>query len=389
MENKKLQIGIKEIKNIKMTSVEKKRMFESVLHSYSSQNQSAIRSPWSTYFFTFRLPKNHFAYYMIAPLFILVISGGIVFASEDSLPSDILYPVKVNIVEPTRGALSVSPKAKAKYQSSLATERMIEAETLAKAGKLDKNKEEQLSVLITNHTDALNKALAEVDQDKSTEQADEIATNFRAEMNAHAEILEMIISKEKDLSSEQPQGDEIIKDVEIQEDQIITDSPEDTEDTPEISELDNQNNPEVMSAETAVGISSVEVSLSEKEIPGSQISEQARSSADEVINILEKNKNENILSEYAKKKTDIGLLIDETTITISNLKINTPEEQTNIDNTNKTINEAKQFLDEADKKIKEGNKEGAYQDLITSEGLITKVRIFLQAGVELKTENKQ
>ena len=78
--------------------------------------------------------------------------SGVVFASQESLPNSIFYPLKVNIVEPIRGALTFSHKNKAKYEINLATERLVEAETLAGQGKLDKINEKKLNNLLNKHT---------------------------------------------------------------------------------------------------------------------------------------------------------------------------------------------------------------------------------------------
>ncbi|MFA6251096.1 MAG: DUF5667 domain-containing protein [Candidatus Paceibacterota bacterium] len=302
MENKKLQTGLEEIKKITMTAHEKKQVFDSVLSTPPERQEQLVRSPWSIYSFVSQIHKSNFAYYVIVPLLIIVTSGGIVFASEDSLPDSVLYPIKVSIIEPVRGALVFSQKSKAEYQSSLATERMIEAETLAKAGKLDKEKEKKLSTLLTNHTDALNKALAQVDQDKSGEQAEAIAINFQLEMNAHAEALDLIISEKEDVSDEQIiQTTEITETIETVE-EVETVEDEDTKNTQttdNIQDFDDEPDiPNLLDTSIATDVSTTTGILSAPSIPegqnvqGLQISENARMSADKIKNVLKKNKKE-------------------------------------------------------------------------------------------------
>ncbi|MFA6392901.1 MAG: DUF5667 domain-containing protein [Candidatus Paceibacterota bacterium] len=203
MKNNKLQKGINEIRNIKMTNSEKELIFSNILKS-SSKIIKPIKSPWLSFSFIMMLKRKQLVYYIIIPLLIILSSGGVVFASVDSLPDSILYPLKVNIVEPIRGALTFSHKNKAKYEVNLATERLIEAETLASQGKLTKTNEKRLNDLLESHTKSLDKALDVVKKTEPKEQTDEIIKDFSSEMNVHAEVLNIIKNK-KDNNNEENQ----------------------------------------------------------------------------------------------------------------------------------------------------------------------------------------
>jgi hypothetical protein len=194
MKDKKLQKGINEIKNIKMTNSEKELIFSNILTS-SPQIIKPIKSTWVDFSFVMMLKRKQLVYYIIIPLFIILSSGGVVFASVDSLPDSILYPLKVNVVEPIRGALTFSPKNKAKYEVNLATERLIEAETLASQGKLTKSKEKKLNDLLESHTKSLDKTLDVIKKTEPREQTDKIITDFSSKMNVHAEVLNIIKNK--------------------------------------------------------------------------------------------------------------------------------------------------------------------------------------------------
>lgn len=196
MNDKKLKNGIDEVKKIVMTDSEKKHIFDNILN-FSPKIQKPIKSPWSFYSFISMSHRTQLVYYIIIPLIIILSGGGAVFASQESLPDSILYPLKVKVVEPIEGALIFSPQAKAKHESSLATRRLVEAETLAKQGKLDIREEQKINKLIENHTQALDKALSKINKSNLNEDKDEIVTNFRAEMNAHARVLDIIKKEEE------------------------------------------------------------------------------------------------------------------------------------------------------------------------------------------------
>jgi len=199
MKDQKIQNGINEIKNIKMTALEKKQILEYILNSPQKSNK-LIPSPWMN-IFTFTVKKNRLVYYMVIPLVVVLTGSGAVFASGESLPDSMLYPIKVNIVEPMRGALKFSKESKANYESGLATKRMVEAEKLATEGKLDRVKEEQINILLQKHNKRLNEALDKIDQKESSEQVDEIVTDFQEKMNTHAKTLDVITLQKKEEKS--------------------------------------------------------------------------------------------------------------------------------------------------------------------------------------------
>lgn len=194
MNNKKIQSGIEDIKKIKMTNEEKSKVFNNII------NQNPVPSIWSNYFFFIK--ESRFARFAVVAFFIIFTSGGIVSASEESLPSSFLYPLKVQVVEPIKSAMKKTPEEKAQYQSDLATERLIEAETLASKGKLSKPNEKKIASLLNDHTKAFNQALTEMNQVESADYVQEAVTNFHAEMGAHAEVLDVITNGSEDKENE-------------------------------------------------------------------------------------------------------------------------------------------------------------------------------------------
>ena len=75
--NEKLNSGIKEIKNIKMTREEKENILHSILSS-PIQKREPIKSPWMNFFFL----SNRLSYMAIAICLVLIISGGTFYGSQ-------------------------------------------------------------------------------------------------------------------------------------------------------------------------------------------------------------------------------------------------------------------------------------------------------------------
>lgn len=348
MEKEKLQNGIKDIQQIKMTSLEKKRVFESVLNS-SIETKKTIESPWFKYSFLFTVKRTQLVYLVIIPLIIILSSGGVVFASQDAQPDNILYPIKVNIIEPIQGALLSSPKDKAIHESKLASTRLKEAEKLASNGKLNVANEKQINDLLVIHTKALNDALKQVNIANPNNGGDEIATNFRAEMNAHAKILDTITG-------------------------------------------DNSNNIEDNNNQTKGHTTKTKSGNQNEKKGGLNISRTARLGANSIREIS-KTSDINILDKYNKRKESVQALIDQAdsseTVTTSSVSTSSDQQKDkNVeDRTNQTLNEAKKYLQEADQINDGGNQNEAYNKLLDSESAIKEAEIFLKAKIELDRKN--
>jgi hypothetical protein len=336
MINNKFKNGIEDLKKISMTSDEKNKIFQNIIKSSSVSEKSKDNSTeiysWISIFST----KRKLVYYSIIPLVIILSGTSIVFASENILPNNILYPIKVGIIEPVEGAISFSLKAKAKHESILAEKRIIEAEKLASEDKLDLYTENKINNLISRHTSALNKAIDKIDASKKDQEIEEITTNFQAEMNAHAVILDNIKNKK------------MIKKYSID---LNIDS--------------NKKN--------SKNINVLNDNLTNK------ISDTARSSANkikEVINL----KVSNNLDNYIKRKNRVEGLIDKT---IDNMKIVSEEnngDSSNEKDTNKLLNDAKSYLNDANKKNDEGDRKEAYRSMLNSESKVLEANILLKTN---------
>ncbi|MFA6177306.1 MAG: hypothetical protein WC694_00185 [Candidatus Paceibacterota bacterium] len=195
--DKKINIGVKEIKQIKMTTGEKNFMLLKILNSPTLSN-THIKNPWSFHSFIFNLQKNRLIHYGFVPCMMIIFGSGVVIASQKSLPGNIFYPLKVKVVEPTYSRMMLSKESEARYESSLAIGRMVEAETLANQDKLDNEKERQLNDLLINHTNTLSKTLNDIPKEEESSDnkvKDNIIIEFQNQMNTHAQVLDDIREK--------------------------------------------------------------------------------------------------------------------------------------------------------------------------------------------------
>lgn len=85
----------------------------------------------------------------------LVLTGGVTYASEQALPGDLLYPVKVSVTEPLSGAFVFSSQAQAQWHADIAETRLAEAEVLAREGALTAETSAELAKRFNKHAEAI------------------------------------------------------------------------------------------------------------------------------------------------------------------------------------------------------------------------------------------
>lgn len=340
MKDEQIKIGIEQIQKIKMTTEEKDLVLKKIL-SFPVSIERPVASPYSNSFLSI-FQRHHFAYYSMATFLILVLSGGgVAFASQESLPGNILYPIKVSIVEPINSALKFKVEDKAKYESKLATTRMIEAETLAYQGKLDTVKETQINSLLATHTSSLDKAIDELEQGQSNEKAYEIASNFKAEMSAHAKVLDIINEQNNATVS--------------------------TSVATSIDTKEEQKN-EGMQVSTAARINASKITISSKEV---------------------KEETEETKNEYAVKKQTIETMMSSTATDLNQTTATSPIKQKIIDNTRKNLEESNQLLNNANEQDKNGDQAGAYSSLLDSESSLKEADILLRTSSQIKESTRE
>ncbi|MGH7249872.1 MAG: DUF5667 domain-containing protein, partial [Minisyncoccia bacterium] len=316
MEEDNLNKGIEQIKKISMTEAEKARILEYV--TSSPLKKEPMQSPYAIYSFMAILKEKRVALY-VSVFCLLIVGSGTVFASVNSLPGNILYPIRINILEPIHSAFIFSAEGKLNYQSDLATERLVEAETLAEDNKLDTSKETELVNLLKKNTEAVNTALFSLNQKNPSQNnnSDDIATNFQASMNAHARVLDILNNKQNGSS----QNDESVANV-------------------------------------------------------------ARASGVKIIQNI-KNNGSDGLNKYINKKTSVQSIIDNTSTDLEkNTNANSSQAEQNIINdTHETLNQASQLLMQAEEEENNGDSKSAYSKILDSESAAKEANIFMRTGL--------
>lgn len=129
--------------------------------------------------------------YLAAPL-LVILSAGAVYAAEGSLPGDLLYGLKTNVIEKVQTSLAFSSQDKASLNAQLALKRLDEAEAVRKKNNLDSPKKLELSKDFAQKKDELMKDIQILKNENKSREADKIYNDFSSRLRDHRQILDDI-----------------------------------------------------------------------------------------------------------------------------------------------------------------------------------------------------
>lgn len=119
----------------------------------------------------------------------LLMGGSTSFAAEGSLPGDILYPVKIHVNEAFRGAVAVSPKAKADWEVRLVERRLEEIEKLATTPSASPVIREVAQASFKHYADQVSVRIAKFEEDHDDEDALQTAGSLSSMLHEHEDTL--------------------------------------------------------------------------------------------------------------------------------------------------------------------------------------------------------
>lgn len=141
---------------------------------------------------------HHFSGAFLIAVLIASSSFGVSYAAADALPGDfILYSVKVNINEEIKTAFLSSDESKITWEQERAERRLVEASQLAAEGRLDEQKQEQVSKLFAEHTENMVKQVRAVEETDPVSAA-ELSSMFEDSLDAHEAVLARLIVEQED-----------------------------------------------------------------------------------------------------------------------------------------------------------------------------------------------
>lgn len=182
MKNNKLKKGIRDIKDIKLSSSEKLNLFTN-FESYV-KNHPVLDAPkvniWSSFFLHYK-----YSYAISALLLCIFVSASVTYAAESALPGDILYPIKIYITEPVKAATKVTQKAKAKYEEERVMIRLDEVQELVKKGKFEDTIRAQVEKEVEKSVNTINNMEIKKIRNKDRNENASSTDDFRKKLDSH------------------------------------------------------------------------------------------------------------------------------------------------------------------------------------------------------------
>lgn len=199
-----------EAKRIKLSEVEKSQLRNNLVN-FIENNPVRIRGDWRLNSVkAVKSPLNHnwfslfnnYKFMPVALIALLFVGGGVSFASQGSLPGDLLYPVKVNINEKIEQAFTLTSDGSANLQVRLAERRLEEAEKLALTGKLDEDTRLEVEERFDKHASSADKKIIAI-AETEPEVALSIVSRFETSLRTYEAILTQLDKKEDQNTTEE------------------------------------------------------------------------------------------------------------------------------------------------------------------------------------------
>ncbi len=186
--------SIESTESVKTSNVQKpKEKLKSLYTSWDILTMKASREASRALVF---IKKNHMAYTAVVLLFAFLFTSSIAYASQDSLPGDILYPVKIHVHEKIESVLATKTEDKARVAVKHAVNRVKEAETLASEGKIDKENRASIDAAIEKDSSKAEASLARLSDEGKADLAVQISSDYEDSLSIFAKNIENISAKE-------------------------------------------------------------------------------------------------------------------------------------------------------------------------------------------------
>ncbi len=187
-----------------------------------------IKSPFFKQDWFFAFSQRSHNYYLAGALTLLAIFGtGTSFAAQAALPGDILYPVKVNILEEVK-AVFLPSALKPEYEIQRVQTRISEVKTLAEQDRLSDDIKVSVAAQIDSHISTVKKDISDLKQKGDIKHVLATSASLESALDESQNQIESLAKEEgvvkvafmKEIIEDKKE--DVVKDREVIEDQIYT-----------------------------------------------------------------------------------------------------------------------------------------------------------------------
>lgn len=133
----------------------------------------------------------------------ILLIPGIAFASEQSLPGDVLYPLKTELVEPLRGIFTYGEEASALWHSKLIARRVSEVDTLAQAERLNDTIKERVEAELNEHGGQIQTSIEQFSAQGEIAATKKVEAAFKSALKGGVVVRAVVRDKHIELSNKE------------------------------------------------------------------------------------------------------------------------------------------------------------------------------------------
>ncbi len=290
---------IQSAKQIELSS-EKKGIIRTRLESFieltpiTQTVSKPIKSP-----FTPRISISYFSKAISFALIVLIAGGSTIsYASEDTLPGDTLYTVKVNVKEPLEQKLALTPQAKLEVKTKQVEKRLTEAQTLLQKNDTSPEKHKEVEVRVEKQVEEIAQTISELQEKGDVETILSATSKLQPVLKAHQEALQKEVNE--------PSTELLAKSVNPVEISTFMDSENESSD---ISRVSLVQETETIEATETSDVSELKSSLADSllktvEKTLLQVEEQETKALESVENLEVTEINKELISSVTDKKVE-------------------------------------------------------------------------------------
>jgi len=189
MNDNELKKRIRQASNIKLPEEARDRT-RAILERYIEMMpiQKALATEYSPSFFAFFASLRR-PVVLASIATVVLLGGGTAYAAENTLPGDILYPVKIHINEEVRGTLATSAKSRGEWAIARAERRLAEATALAQASRLSDETNGEVQSRLKEHIAEARAQAKRMESGRDAEGSAEVTARLTAILSAHESVL--------------------------------------------------------------------------------------------------------------------------------------------------------------------------------------------------------
>jgi hypothetical protein len=167
----------------------------SSLRNFVSENPAQIKSPFYNPWLVFMRQKM--VLIPVAFVFVFILTGSTIFAAKNSLPGNILYPIKM-LREGVESSIAINTKSRAQIEAVHAISRLKEVEQIVSSnGQLNNDVGKQIENNFQTQLQSVTSNINELENNNQKEDASIIWTDFKKSVAEHEKTITELSSSTK------------------------------------------------------------------------------------------------------------------------------------------------------------------------------------------------